>query len=381
MNDYLLDAPRSGSRLFTSHTEYVGIDKIRLIYPVHQLYSDGSYDLFTKHKVKKTKGHGVLLDYIGEAAVDPRAPIYIELRNHGTEALVEFNPARQLDVAGDTLCHPDAVVASVIWVFQELSYVAMPRFAVDFETQDIVIDDYMQWEPGWMGDCRLTRLDVARDIYSPYSGFSIDSILHVKKSRYKNDYVYRNNGKNESITWGSKASARCTIYNKSLKHHNDPTGGWFRFEVQAHTETLKRFGLRTLDGMSESRAYNLLWSKWDQSNMGLPISVSDGPANLSDDLVKVLAPREVQSFLGVAYSLSRNLPVYVSDRTVNKYRKIGRELGFVLGDNPDNLGQKKVFIDLAAGELTEYKDFPELTQTSQDFGGIIEQTEPQTEKV
>ena len=115
--------------------------------------------------------------------------------------------------------------------------------------------------------------------------------------------------------------------------------------------------------------------------MGLPISVSDGPANLSDDLVKVLAPREVQSFLGVAYSLSRNLPVYVSDRTVNKYRKIGRELGFVLGDNPDNLGQKKVFIDLAAGELTEYKDFPELTQTSQDFGGIIEQTEPQTEKV
>jgi hypothetical protein len=222
---------------------------------------------------------------------------------------------------------------------------------------------------------------VARDFYSPFSGFSVDSILHVKKSRYKNDYIYRNNGKNESIAWGSKASARCTIYNKSLKHHNDPTGGWFRFEVQAHTETLKRFGLRTLDGICENHAYNLLWTKWDQSNMGLPISVADGPANLSDKLVKVLAPREVQLFLGVAYSLSRNLPIYLSDRTVGKYRRIGRELGFVLGDNPDNLGQKKVIIDLAKGELTECKDLPGFTQTAPDFGAIIEHTEPQIEIV
>jgi len=372
MNDYSDYEPRSGSGMFTAHTEYVGIDKIRLIYPVHQEYSDGSYDLFTKHKVKKTRGNGVLLDFIGEAAADPRAPIYIELRNQGTEALIEFNPARQMDVGGDTLCHPDVVAASVIWVLQELAYVAMPRFAVDPQSQEILIGDYKKWQKGWMSDCRLTRLDIARDIYSPYTGFSIDSLLNVKKSYYKDDIVYRNKGKNESITWGSKASARCTIYNKSLKHHRDATGGWFRFEVQAHTETLKKFGLRTLDGVCEARSNSLLIYKWNQSNMGEPIGVSDGAYDLTKKLEAVLAPREITAFLGVAYSLARNLPLLISSRTISKYRSIGRDLGFNLGDDLDNLGQKKVRIDFGLGEIVKISDSDEFMLTSVDSDANIE---------
>ena len=375
------DEPQSGSMLFTANAEYVGIDKIRLIYPVHQGYSDGSYDLFTKHRVTKTKGNGRLLDSLGTAAADPRASIYVELRNHGTEALIEFNPARQMDVAGDTLCHPDVVAATVIWVMQELSYVVMPRFAVNFQTQEILIDDWKKWEPGWMSLCRLTRLDLARDVYSPFPGFSIDSILNVSKTRYKNDYIYRNSGVNESITWGSKSGVRCTVYNKSLKHHKDAKGGWFRFEAQAHTEVLKRYGLRTLDGVCEARTNQLLWDKWNQSNMGNPVSTSDGAYDITEKLKGALADREVATFLGVAYAMYKGLPPVVSDKSLNKYRKIGMEMGFVLGNNLDTLGHRNVRIDFASGLIVDCEDNNEFRGTRQDSNGTIEPLEKHIELV
>jgi hypothetical protein len=367
--------------MFTGNLEYVGIDKIRLIYPVHQEYSDGSYDLFTKHKVKKTRGNGVLLDFIGTAAADPRAPIYVELRNHGTEALVEFNPARQMDLEGNTLCHPDMVLATVIWVLQELAYVAMPRFAVDPVTQEILIDDYKSWLPGWMQECRLTRLDLARDFYSSIDNFSISALLQVKKSYYPNDAIYRNNMDVNTISWGSKNTTRCSIYNKSVKHKSTTPKGWYRFEAQAHTEDLKKYGLRTLDGICEIRANSLLWFKWNQCNMGLPISISGGSFDFHGQLSRVLAPRELQMFLGVAYSLAHNLPVGISDRSVGKYRSIGRKIGFNLGDDMTNLGKTKVFIDFTDGLVKELKDSDEFTLTAVDLDANIEHKKPIEELV
>jgi hypothetical protein len=358
--------------MFTGNLEYVGIDKIRLIYPVHQEYSDGSYDLFTKHKVKKTRGSGVLLDFIGTAAADPKAPIYVELRNHGTEALVEFNPSRQMDLEGNTLCHPDAVAATAIWVMQELAYVVMPRFAVEPQTQEILIDDYKTWLPGWMSECRLTRLDMARDFYSPLDSFNVSALLNVKKSRYRDDIVYRNDMKVNTITWGSKNTTRCSIYNKSLKHKTTTPDGWYRFEAQAHTPDLKKFGLRTLDGICEARVNKLLWYRWNQSNMGLPISIKGGSSDIHAQLSKVLAPREIQMFLGVAYSLAHNLPVGISDKCVGKYRAAGRRVGFNLGDDMANMGQMNVYIDFADGLVKEVQDSDEFTLTAMNLDANIE---------
>lgn len=371
MYDVIHNVPRSGGKGFMANLEYVGIDKIRLIYPAHP-YSDGSYDIFTKHKVKKTSKAGVYLeDYIGEAAADPRAPIYVELRNYGTEVLVEYNPARQMDVNGDTLCHPDSVIATAIWVMQELHYAVMPRFAVDPHTQEILIDDYTRWAPGWERDCRLTRLDVARDIYSPFPGFDIDALMHIRKSRHRNDYIYRNDGKAQTITWGSKNSARCSIYNKSLAHHKNADGGWFRFEVQAHSETLKRFGLRTLDGVRNDRVEALLWYKWEQSNLGQMLSISDGAALVHAELEKLLSPREVQIFLGVAFSKANGLPIRMNDRTLSKYRAIGKEIGFNLGDDLSRLNTRKVWIDFSKGEVKDSTDFPDFTKTAMNFPATI----------
>ena len=68
-------------------------------------------------KAKHLECGGVLLDEIGEFQSETAAPIYVELREHGTKVLLDFNPARQMDPDGDTLCHPDVVEATVIWRF------------------------------------------------------------------------------------------------------------------------------------------------------------------------------------------------------------------------------------------------------------------------
>ena len=112
-----MPAVHSSVKPFTANQEYVGIDKIRIIYPAFQEYSDGYHELFRKHRVRKTASGGVLLDDIGEFQSETAAPIYVELREHGTKVLLDFNPARQMDPDGDTLCHPDVVEATVIWRF------------------------------------------------------------------------------------------------------------------------------------------------------------------------------------------------------------------------------------------------------------------------
>ena len=68
----------SAYKPFLGHTEYAGVDKIRIQYPLDVEYSDGSSDLFTKHGVHKTLSRGGELQYargsIHQGLWTPMAP-------------------------------------------------------------------------------------------------------------------------------------------------------------------------------------------------------------------------------------------------------------------------------------------------------------------
>ena len=97
-------------RSFTGHTEYAGIDKIRISYPLDKEYSDGSDDLFTKHGVYKTLRNGSKLQYAKGHVPGPNGDTtYFEIRNNASMAYIEFNPSRSIDPEGTTLCAPDQV--------------------------------------------------------------------------------------------------------------------------------------------------------------------------------------------------------------------------------------------------------------------------------
>ena len=93
-----MPAVHSSVQPFTANQEYVGIDKIRIIYPLDTEFSDGSSDLFTKNGVRTTI-RGTELHYAkGSIPTENGGTIYFELRNNGKLAVVEFNPARVMDL-------------------------------------------------------------------------------------------------------------------------------------------------------------------------------------------------------------------------------------------------------------------------------------------
>jgi hypothetical protein len=177
------------------------------------------------------------------------------------------------------------------------------------------------------------------------------------------------------MTWGSKHSIRCNLYNKSLKHHKDAKGGWFRFEEQVKTKALKQYGMRTLDGVTANKAYSLLWERWDLSNLSSDVTIAEGAVEFMTTLLNATSPTKAQTFMGLALSLHLGLPVAMNDRTIDEYRKIGKSCGFTLGEDPANLGSKKVHIDFARGEVvdSEVSESPqELTLTDSGLPENIE---------
>ena len=78
-----MPAVHSSVKPFTANQEYVGIDKIRIIYPLDTELSDGSSDLFTKNGVRTTI-KGTQLAYAkGSIPTENGGTIYFELRNNG----------------------------------------------------------------------------------------------------------------------------------------------------------------------------------------------------------------------------------------------------------------------------------------------------------
>jgi hypothetical protein len=364
-----LSSPTAKQQPFTANCEYVGIDKIRLIYPAFQEYSDGYHALFTKHMVIKTRSGGVMLHDKGKFQTDTDAPVYVELREHGTKVLVEFNPSRMLDPGGDTLCAANLVEACVIYVMKELSYAVMPAWGVDSATGEFIFEDHTRWPKGWQKEVLLTRLDLARDIYSTFKSFGVASLTHIRKKRHRKDVLYRNGEVVQTMTWGSKTTVRCNFYNKSKVHHGDEKGGWFRFEEQARTQGLKKHGLRTLDGVTEANVHRLLWERWELSQLSSEVSISEGSLDFIKELHCHTTPKKVQTFLGIALSMAKGFPTYMNDRTISDYRKMGAKCGFNLGDDLETLGSKTVRIDFANGLVVETRkqlSNSEFTQTTTD---------------
>jgi hypothetical protein len=338
---------------FTANLEYVGIDRIRFMYDTMQEYSDGYHALFTQHFTFRTAKKGVMLTSKGSFGKEQGCEIYVELRNNGNQVLVDFNPSRLFDPDGDTLCPVDKLEAAVLWVVRELSYAVVPNFGYDAKSGEIFALEEQKWPKDWKRHITLTRLDVARDIYSPFRSFGVKDMASISKKRYKNDVLYRNSGQIQTLSWGSSSSVRYNFYNKSKQHHNDPEGGWFRLEAQIHTQYLKTLGFRTLDGVVKDRVEAYLWDRFYACNLNSVLTLAEGSFELAARLHNICSEVKCQTFIGLAYSMEYNLPISMNERTVDDYRKIGVQVGFHLGQSVTNFGSKRVGINFADGVVEE----------------------------
>lgn len=334
-----MPAVHSSVQPFTANQEYVGIDKIRIIYPLDTEFSDGSSDLFTKNGVRTTI-RGTELHYAkGSIPTENGGTIYFELRNNGKLAVVEFNPARVMDLDGDTLCTPDKLEATVVWAIKGLSEALMPIWCYDRATAEIRNHDHALWPPQWRSMVEIMRLDVARDIYCPFRPFGISNLMHIKKTRYTTDVIYRNNGVPQTLVWGK--ALRASFYNKSLVHHKDADGGWHRFELQLKTAELKKRGMRNLEEISEKKIYSLLWERWNLSNLSNDLTIASGLDGFKKLLLARTTAIKAETFMGIATSMALGLPMEMNTRTISEYRKLGRSWVLHLGTLLTHLGQEQ----------------------------------------
>lgn len=368
-----MPAIHSSVKPFTANTEYVGIDKIRIIYPLDTEISDGSSDLFTKNGVRTTI-KGTHLAYAkGSIPTENGGTIFFELRNNGTKAVVEFNPARVIDLKGDTLCDVDKLEATVVWAIKGLSTALMPIWCFDRATAEITNDDHNKWPAAWRSMVEIMRLDIARDIYCPFQPFGVSNLMHIKKTRYTGDIIYRNDGVPQTLVWGK--ALRASFYNKSLIHHKDADGGWHRFEIQVKTAELKKRAMRTIEDISKDKVHGLLWERWDLSNFSNEITIASGADSFKKLLLARTTAIRAETFMGIAASMALGLPMEMNTRTITEYRKLGEELGFSLGNSFESFGTRTVRIDFAMGtivETAELESSQRLTLTDNGFDENIE---------
>lgn len=375
-----LDSLLLNHRQFIGHTEYAGIDKIRISFPLYTAYSDGSAGLFSKSGVRKTLKSGSELEYAKGSFTGPGGDtIYFEIKNNASIGVLEFNPSRSLDLNGSTLCHPNRLVELVIDLIIYLAnHTVVALWLVDTATGEVLINEPNRWPINWKRMVRVSRLDGARDIYSPYRGFDIGCLTSINKPRYSKHTLVENTRSSEieTMIWGKKSNVRHSLYNKSLKHDGNSKGGWFRFEVQASYSYLKSLGMETLEGITEESVFNLLWHRWEVSNLDSAVSIGQGQSNLVEEFSKHLSGVKVQTFIGLSVSLANGYKVDMNPRVINQYREIGERCGFSLGQSLESFGGLKVKLDFSQGEVVpvEQVRILEYSQTPSDISEILVST-------
>lgn len=368
-----IDSLLLSHRQFVGHTEYAGIDKIRISFPLYTAYSDGSADLFTKRGVRKTLSRGSELEYAKGAFPGRNGEtISFEIRNNASIAVIEFNPSRSLDPGGSTLCHPKNLEELIVEITQFLANNSVvPVWMVEGAGEDteVHVHELNKWHPDWRKMVRVSRLDIARDFFSPFKSFDLKYLAQVKIPYFPKRILYLNKAEIETISWGKRNNVRHNIYNRSKKHQGDANGGWYRFEIQVATHCLKGRGMNTLEGLNETSIYGLLWHRWEVSNMDSVISAGEDEAKAIQELSKHLTGVRLQTFIGLATSFAKGYPVDMNPRKIQEYREIGQQCGFLLGQPLESIGGIKIKVDFAKGEvvLVEQERTLEFTQTQGDM--------------
>jgi hypothetical protein len=217
------------TELFTDNLEYVGIDKLWVTFPICPDTSDETAHLLTTSGFV-TSNRNYPLTWAKGTIHLGNSPIHVKIFNNAHHVQLRFNPARLMDAEGTTLCNPEDCVSALFWLIRELKFAFIPLWAYETKTAEL-FEHRKDWPVGWESNVLVQRVDVARDFQSEDDSFDVRNLASIRKKNFPRDFIYRESGKLQTITWGSSTRARMSFYNKSDAHNLET--GWYRFEVQA----------------------------------------------------------------------------------------------------------------------------------------------------
>lgn len=335
---------------FTAHTEYVGVDTLVVTMPLDEDCNDGASPLLKKKGVRRTR-EGIPLEWAeGSFAPDDKQTIHYKITNSGRDLRLTIHPSKIMDNKHSTLCNGDLVHGTVAWTIKQLFPLCRPTWTLNKETGEL-FDDPLTWPLNWTDSVDVSNLHCARDIHDAKYGFNPTQLIHVQKKNYPDDYLYRNNGKINTLTYGNSKRVRTNFYNKSEAPNHEVPEGWNRFEIQMGRQFLVANGISTLSDISQAKVEELLWSRWEDGRLGTPIAVESALAEFFKKVSTEESGSNAITLLGLATALEHNLDLPMNPRTISQYKKMARKYGFNLGQSIDSMGTELIAVDFASGEV------------------------------
>lgn len=340
------------NRVFTDHTEYVGVDTMLIRMPLDENCNDGSSPILKKKGIMRT-AVGYPLEWAkGSFSPDDKQTIHFTISNGGRLLEITLHPSKIMDNQNSTLCNGDLVHGTVAWTIKQLFSLCRPPWTINYSTGE-ELNEPRDWPSDWTDHVTISRLDLARDIYDDKYGFYPGMLQHVEKKNYPNDYLYRNSGKVNTLNYGSGARIRTNFYNKSAAPNHNIPDGWSRFEIQVRRPFLAEVGINTLSDISHAKVEAILWDRWEDGRLGTPISVESALSEFFENIASKESPSTAITMLGLATAMEHGLDVPLNARTISHYKKTARTYGFNLGQPISTMGTKLIAADFASGRVIE----------------------------
>jgi hypothetical protein len=185
----------------------------------------------------------------------------------------------------------------------------------------------------WSGQVKFNRLDCARNIYVDNPEYIKHALSKVKSRYQKTVHIYF-----DSEGWtranSTKSAGIDRFYDKSAELRNlelEERFHWdkrvFRFESQLQGDRLNKYGLKTLDKVSDESVWNVLQSRWDACGWDVKVP---GDGSL-DDLLSSIPDKERLPFLGYLSSEAEGMTDLLEAKTNKKYARLASSLGIIPG--------------------------------------------------
>jgi hypothetical protein len=298
-----------------------GIDKVACFVPLDANFTNVDYGDW--QKFTRQNGSNPVYEYFYKNVYCSQFPdlkARMEIRSHGSEMRLEFNPSRLLTSSYD-LGTLDSVPKIVQLLTYEVQDSAKPEFSIDYETGEFLSPNH--WSPNWMRQVRVSRCDVAYDFIPTTPLWNLKNLSNRATPMYGKKAKYHfGKGGVETITIDyAKSNGRVQVYDK---HAEDPTSpvGLHRFEVQAHHDMLEDVHAVNLAGLTDSHILSLLKRRLKFS--GFDVSLGDDDSRLSIINSLPVSPNQRLKYAGFIAMTDVGLDFGLDKRA---YRKIQKEVG------------------------------------------------------
>jgi hypothetical protein len=242
---------------------------------------------------------------------------------------ISFNAARIISRKSAEVLPPSALSPLV----ERLLLDVVPQIPVLPRFMSIDHQGTIEFAHDWSRQTKFSRLDCARNMYVDNPEYIKHALSKVKSKYQKTVHIYFDH---EGWT-----RANCTqsagidrFYDKSAELRNlelEESFHWdkrvFRFESQLQGDRLNKYGLKTLDKVSDESVWHVLDERWD--SLGWDVRIP-GEGSI-DELLTSIPEKQRLPFIGYLSAQAEGMTDLLDVKTQKKYAKVAASLGIIPG--------------------------------------------------